>query len=55
MERSDDQFGTLSARALIRGLWRLPWLCAVQIAYDIPHRFVAWVGTATTGDNIRYT
>lgn len=55
MDEQEDRIDALSVRSLLRGLWWLPWLCVVQIAYAIPRKLVIWVGQSTTGRGVKYT
>lgn len=55
MDEPEDRVDALSMRSLLRSLWWLPWLCAVQITYGIPRKIVMWVGESTIGRGVKYT
>ncbi len=55
MDGQDGRIEAILPRSLLRGLWWLPWLCVVQVAYAIPRKLVNWVGEATTGRGVKYS
>lgn len=57
MEEWEDHSSAdrLTMRALLRGIWRLPWVCAGYVVYVLERRVIAWIGHATIGRGIRYT